>query len=62
MEGENENAEHEMETGQRESPAETVCKKTKLSLDKGEILMSFASDHALEQRTPIVSHHDTIKW
>ena len=62
MEGENENAEHEMETGQRESPAETVCKKTKLALHKGEILMSFASDHALEQRTPIVSHHDTIKW
>ena len=23
--------------------------------------MSFASDHALEQRTPIVSHHDTSK-
>ena len=24
--------------------------------------MSFASDHTLEQRTPIVIHHDTIKW
>jgi hypothetical protein len=22
----------------------------------------FESDHALEQSTPIVSHHDTIKW
>src|SRR5258707_2496067 len=22
----------------------------------------FGSDHALEQNTPIVSHHDTIKW
>ena len=22
----------------------------------------FGSDHALEQSTPIVSHHDTIKW
>ena len=22
----------------------------------------FGSDHALEQRTPIVSHHDVIKW
>ena len=22
----------------------------------------FGSDHALEQRTPTVSHHDTIKW
>jgi quercetin dioxygenase-like cupin family protein len=37
---------------------------------KGEILINdphkfgteFGSDHALEQRTPIVSHHDTIKW
>ncbi len=37
---------------------------------KGEILMNdphkfstqFGSDHALEQSTPIVSHHDTIKW
>ena len=23
---------------------------------------AFGSDHALEQRTPVVSHHDTIKW
>jgi hypothetical protein len=22
----------------------------------------FGSDHALEQSTPVVSHHDTIKW
>ena len=22
----------------------------------------FGSDHALEHSTPIVSHHDTIKW
>ena len=22
----------------------------------------FGSDHALEQSTPIVNHHDTIKW
>jgi hypothetical protein len=22
----------------------------------------FGSDHALEQSTPIVSHHDAIKW
>jgi quercetin dioxygenase-like cupin family protein len=44
--------------------------KTKLSLNKGEILMNdshkfgagFGSDHAPEQSTPIVSHHDTIKW
>ena len=36
----------------------------------GEILMNdphgfgteFASDHALEQRTPIISHDDTSKW
>jgi hypothetical protein len=41
-----------------------------MSLDKGEILINdphkfgteFGSDHALEQSTPIVSHHDTIKW
>src|SRR5271154_5373928 len=38
--------------------------------NKGEILMNdphkfgteFESDHALEQSTPIVSHHDAIKW
>jgi hypothetical protein len=47
-----------------------VSKKTTISLYKGEILMNdpqklgteFGSDHALEQSTPIVSHHDTIKW
>jgi len=45
-------------------------RKTKISLHEGEILMNdptqfgteFGSDHALEQNTPIVSHHDTIKW
>ena len=41
-----------------------------MSLHKKDLLMNdphkfgteFGSDHTLEQSTPIVSHHDTIKW
>src|SRR5258708_16812858 len=47
-----------------------LSKKTKISLQEGELLMNdphkcgteVGSDHALAQSTPIVSHHDTIKW
>jgi putative NADH-flavin reductase len=30
--------------------------------DPHKFSKEFGSDHALEQRTAIVSHHDTIKW
>lgn len=30
--------------------------------DPHKFSTEFGSDHALEQSTPIVSHHDTIKW
>jgi hypothetical protein len=30
--------------------------------DPHKFVTEFGSDHALEQSTPIVSHHDAIKW